>query len=104
MSEKAILVFVEKQQCDNLERKKHQKQPNNFLTGPGDRGAGGGGSVSDFLGKCLKNAFTAPFTPSSDSMALANSMARSFTCNFLGEKRGRKHPPRYQNLHITQHT
>jgi len=32
-----------------------------------------------FLGSCLKNAFTAPVTPSSFSIALASSIACSFT-------------------------
>lgn len=39
------------------------------------------GSGSSFLhGRCLKNAFTAPVTPSSFSMAFASLTARSLTC------------------------
>lgn len=43
-------------------------------------------SVSGFFwGSCLKNAFTAPVTPSSFSMALASSIAWSFTWKYKHE-------------------
>jgi hypothetical protein len=42
-------------------------------------GEGSGSGSGFFRGRCLKNAFTAPVAPSSFSMALARSTARSLT-------------------------
>ena len=58
----------------------NQEQPKHLLM---ENTLGGTGSDfgSDFCREsCLKNAFTAPTTPSSFFIALASSRARSFTC------------------------
>jgi len=56
-----------------------------ILDGSVDGSDSGSGS-GFFRGRCLKNAFTAPSTPSSFSMSLASSTARSFTWHvkFIG--------------------
>lgn len=54
------------------------------LIKPGDSSSGTGDG--DVEGRCLKNAFTAPVTPSSNSIAFAISFAFSFTLMFLQGK------------------
>lgn len=64
---------------------------------PGDSSSWSGGG--DAEGRCLKNAFTAPVTPSSDSIAFAISFAFSFTYIFLQGKK----PPLDLKLLIRYH-
>jgi hypothetical protein len=56
-----------------------QAQPKHLRQQEKLDGAGDGSGSGFFGGRCVKNAFTAPVAPSSFSMALARSTARSLT-------------------------
>lgn len=57
----------------------NQEQPKHLLIEKILDGIDSGSGSGIFRGSCLKNALTAPVTPSSFSMALASSIARSLT-------------------------
>ena len=61
----------------------NQEQPKHLLKEKKLDGCGSASASGFFWGSCLKNAFTAPATPSSLSMALARSIARFFTWNYI---------------------